>query len=147
MAVDVIVDRDDDVGDLHAIYRHAREHPNALAVSISPDARSAPAVVWAILRALGKRRNRLGRNTPDWRDVTRWLAAHEITKLIVMRADHLTATAEAELLSAADRACVRSLTLVYHVHADTCRRETTNIQLLLRKPPVEVTVQNRPAWP
>ena len=53
--VDVIVDRQDDVATTRAIHRLAAEQPTVLALSIAPDTRAGPGVIWAILRALGKR--------------------------------------------------------------------------------------------
>jgi hypothetical protein len=60
-AVDVIVDRHDDIATVRAIRELAAREPGVLAVSIAPGSQAEPAVVWAILRALGKRIEQLDR--------------------------------------------------------------------------------------
>jgi hypothetical protein len=68
--VDVIVDRHDDIATVHAIRARRDAQSGTLLVSIPPAARSATEVVWAILRALGKRvassrTTRSGGSTPN----------------------------------------------------------------------------------
>ena len=62
-AVDVIVDRDDDIATVKAIHSLAVRQRGVLVIHIAPATREEPAVVWAILRALGKRIERLDRQT------------------------------------------------------------------------------------
>jgi hypothetical protein len=69
-AVDVIVDREDDIATVKAIHALAAREPGVLAVSIVPGVRSETEVIWAILRALGKRvdqltKTRSGGSTPN----------------------------------------------------------------------------------
>jgi len=58
-----------------------------------------PAVVWAILRALGKRIERLERTQVKvwWMDAERWLRAHRIAEVVVLCAQHLGDQAAQEL--------------------------------------------------
>lgn len=74
LAVDVIVDRDDDIATIRAIHALAAREPGVLAVHIAPGTREEPAVVWAILRALGKRFEQLDRPSVRvyWMDAERW---------------------------------------------------------------------------
>jgi hypothetical protein len=89
-AVDVIVDRQDDIATVRAIHALAARAPGVLAVSIVPGLRSETEVVWAILRALGKRIDQLAPNIKVWwSDGERWLAAHHITEIAVLCAQHL----------------------------------------------------------
>jgi len=88
-AVDVIVDRNDDIATVRAIHRLAADHLEVLAINIAPDSRAAAAVNWAILRALGKRTDNLGNHTPQRSDAETWLRAHRIAEIIVLRAHHL----------------------------------------------------------
>ena len=46
-------------------------------------------MVWAILRALGKRIDQLTNNKVWWFDAERWLTAHRITEIAVLCAQHL----------------------------------------------------------
>lgn len=112
LAVDVIVDRDDDVATVRAIHRLAAEQSTVLAVAVAPDWRTAPAVIWAILRALGKTITRLAAATPTWADAERWLIAHGIKELVVLGARHLTSPITRDLIDSTRRAELR-LTLVH----------------------------------
>ena len=97
-AVDVIVDRDDDVATVRAIHRLAAEQTTVLAVAVAPDWRTTPAVIWAILRALGKTITRLAAVTPTLADAERWLIAHGIKELVVLGARHLTSPITRDLI-------------------------------------------------
>lgn len=88
-AVDVIVDRDDDIATAKAIRALAAREPGVLAVSIVPGVRSETEVIWAILRALGKRIDQLTENKVWWLDAERWLTAHRINEIAVLSAQHL----------------------------------------------------------
>ena len=90
-AVDVIVDPRDDIATASTIHELAAREPGALAVRIAPGSQAEPAVVWAILRALGKRIEQLGRTKVKvyWTDARRWLVAHVVTEVIVLCAQHL----------------------------------------------------------
>ncbi len=52
-AVEMIVDREDDIATVRAIRALAAREPGVLAVSIVPGVRSETEVIWEILRALG----------------------------------------------------------------------------------------------
>jgi hypothetical protein len=92
-AVEVIVDRDDDIATVRAIRDLAAREPGVLAVSIVPGLRADAEVIWAILRALGKRIEQLERTNVKvwWIDAERWLAAHRIDEMVVLCAQHLGA--------------------------------------------------------
>jgi hypothetical protein len=89
--VGVIVDPEDDLATTRAIHELAARDPAVLAISIAPDSRTSAAIVWAILRALGKRVEQLQRNPVEvwWSDAERWLAAHDIGEVAVLCAQHL----------------------------------------------------------
>ena len=75
----------------HPIYANA--DPELLVLindKAAPGLRSETEVVWAILRALGKRIDQLAPNIKVWwSDGERWLAAHHITEIAVLCAQHL----------------------------------------------------------
>jgi hypothetical protein len=85
----VIVDREDDIATVRAIRALAAREPGVLAVSIVPGVRSETEVIWAILRALGKRIDQLTNNKVWWFDAERWLTAHRINEIAVLCAQHL----------------------------------------------------------
>jgi hypothetical protein len=89
-AVDVIVDRQDDIATVKAIHALSAREPGVLAVSILPGLRSETEVIWAILRALGKRVEQLTPNIKVWWiDAERWLTAHRINEIALLCAQHL----------------------------------------------------------
>jgi len=135
-AVDVIVDRDDDIATVRTIHRLVTSHPTILAVSIAPDSRAAAAVVWAILRALGKRTEKLGGHTPRWSDAEVWLRAHEIGEVVVLHAEHLADTRERELCELGGRAGI-TVTFVYSGSDAAFRQPTITLdELIARRRPV-----------
>ena len=89
--VDVIVDPDNDVATVKALHALAAREPGVLTVSIAPGSDAQPAVVWAILRALGKRIEQLPQTSFKvfWMDAERWLVAHQIAEMVVLSAQHL----------------------------------------------------------
>lgn len=111
-AVDVIVDRQDDIATSRAIHRLAADEPTLLAISIAPDSQSAPTVIWAILRALGKRTEKLAGKTPQWHNAETWLNAHLITELVALRAQHLKPATAHDLTQLAERTGIK-MTFVY----------------------------------
>jgi hypothetical protein len=127
--VDVIVDRQDDLATIRAIHRLAADHPTVLAVSIAPDTQTDPGVVWAILRALGKRLDRLDKRSPDWRDAEQWLMAHRIAELIILRAQHLTDAQVDRLARLAERADI-AIALLYSGRGNSPAATTTRDELL-----------------
>ena len=146
-AVDVIVDRNDDIATVRAIHRLAAGHPAVLAISLGPDSRAAPAVVWAILRALGKRTEKLAGHTPRWCDAEVWLTAHGIMELVVLRAQHLAATRERELEQLGKRAGI-TITLVYSGPEAAVRQPTIALGELLGRPRQSSRAEPRlPRWP
>jgi hypothetical protein len=111
-AVDVIVDREDDIATVKAIRALAARDPGVLAVSIVPGVRSETEVIWAILRALGKRIDQLTENKVWWIDAERWLTAHRITEITVLSAQHLDERTTDELKDHAGRLGI-ALALIY----------------------------------
>jgi len=85
---EVLVDLDDDVTVVREIHRLAQRDLGLCVATVPPDSHLSVAVRWAILRALGKRSEQL-RAMPQWFDVTRWLSAHCVTELVLLRAQHL----------------------------------------------------------
>lgn len=148
-SVDVIIDPDNDIATVRAIHRLAAGEPTVLAVAIAPDARTPAGVVWAILRALGKRIDKLATATPTWPDATCWLIAHAIQELVVLGAQHLTPASTRSLLDLAHRADLQ-LTLVRNGtdHADIALHDTTTLPKLLARPRAPRRALTRPtAWP
>ncbi len=111
--VDVIVDRDDDIATAKAIRALAAREPGVLAVSIVPGVRSETEVIWAILRALGKRVDQLTNNKVWWIDAERWLTAHRITEIAVLCAQHLDKRTTDELQAHVCGRLGMALALIY----------------------------------
>ena len=130
---DVVVDPRDDIATSRAIHRLAAARPAVLVASIPPDERTVSAVVWAILRALGKRTAKLARGTPDWHHARTWLRAHLISELIVLRAQHLKPGTEQALAQLASEVG-SALSLVYSGRGVTDRRPTLMLDQLLNRP-------------
>ena len=132
--VDVVVDPHDDIATTRAIHRLAAGQPALLVASIPPDERTVPAVVWAILRSLGKRTDKLSDKTqPDWHHAKTWLRAHLINELIVLRAQHLKPGTEQALAQLASEVG-SALSLVYSGRGVTDRRPTLMLDQLLNRP-------------
>lgn len=109
----MIVDRDEDIATAKAIRALAAREPGVLAVSIVRGLRSETEVIWAILRALGKRIDQLTNNRVWWIDAEPWLTAHRITEIAVPCAQHLDERTTDELQA---HACGRlgiALALIY----------------------------------
>lgn len=132
-AVDVLVDRTDDVNTTQAIHALARSKPNVLAISIAPDARLARGVIWAVLRALGKRSECLT-GPPGWHHAQIWLAAHQVTEVVVLRAHHLRDDVCSALRGCLQAAGVRRATLVYSGEINDAPAPTTTLTQLLKRP-------------
>ncbi len=93
VAVDVIVDPDDDIATVRALRALAARQPGVLVLSIPPGIRGEPELIWATLRALGKRIERVerverGGPKVSWSDAERWLTAHAVNELVVLCAQH-----------------------------------------------------------
>ena len=84
-----------------------------LAVSIVPGLRSETEVIWAILRALGKRIDQLTQSKVWWLDAERWLTAHRITEIAVLSAQHLDERTTDELKQHVGRRLGIALVLIY----------------------------------
>ena len=113
-AVEVIVDRKDDIATVKAIHALAARKPGVLAVSIVPGVRSETEVIWAILRALGKRIDQLAPNIKVWWiDAERWLTAHRINEIAVLCAQHLDQRMTDELRAHVCRRLGIALALIY----------------------------------
>jgi hypothetical protein len=135
--VEVQVDRDDDIAVVRALQRLALRAPGLCVAAVPPDSRLSVALRWAILRALGKRSQRL-HGIPQWHDVTRWLAAHCITELVLLRAQHLSELVRNELTEeVAGRLGVR-VVLVY---------SGTNHASAVTYPSVDLVTLTTRAWP
>lgn len=119
-----------------------------LAVSIAPDERTPAAVVWAILRALGKRTDKLSNKTqPDWYQARSWLRAHLINELIVLRAQHLKPAFQHALTDLAEQTSSR-ITFVYSGPASTHSQATITLDQLLERPRTTPEPELRsPPWP
>jgi hypothetical protein len=144
--VDVLVDRDDDVATIQAIHRLATDHSTMLAATIAPDWRSDRAVTWAILRALGKRFDLLGDLAPDWGHAERWLVAHHIRELIILRAQHLTADHTEHLIRMGDRADI-AVVFVHSPRSAAPSATLTPSELLARPRRPSGPPPDTPTWP
>ena len=131
--VDVIVDPGDDIATVRTIHGLAARERGILAVTIAPGTRAEPAMVWAILRALGKRIERLHRPTVrvHWMDAQRWLVAHGITEMVVVHAQHLDDHLTDELANRVGRRLGIALVLVYGGSRPPRRPATTTLAMLL----------------
>jgi hypothetical protein len=107
-----------------------------LAVSIAPRSEAEPAVVWAILRALGKRIEQLGRTDGRvwWMDAERWLTAHRIAEMVVLGAHHLRCGTAEELEWHVGRRLGIALVLVYSGPVRVPRPATTTLTAFLARP-------------
>ncbi len=146
--VRVVVDRDDGVDTAKAIHALAARERAVLAVTIAPKSEALPAVIWAILRALGKRIEYLGRSPARVyrEDAQRWLRAHGISEVIVLCAQHLGGDAAAELRRFLTGLGI-TLTLVY---GGTGRAPpaTTTLSALVRRARAAPRAAPRPQrWP
>jgi hypothetical protein len=121
-----------------------------LAVSIAPRSEAEPAVVWAILRALGKRIEQLGRTKVKvwWMDAERWLRAHGITEIVALCAQHLGDRVTEELRTELGRRLGLALTFIYSGSVRGAPPATTTLGAYLarqRRPP-STRLRSRP-WP
>jgi hypothetical protein len=144
--VDVLVDRDDDVATTKAIHRLATDHSTVLAATIAPDWRSDRAVTWAILRALGKRTDLVGDLAPDWMHAERWLVAHQVRELIILRAQHLTAAQTEHLVRMGDRADI-ALVFIHSPCSAAPPATLTPSELLARPRRSSGPPPDTPTWP
>jgi hypothetical protein len=112
-AVEVILDHEDDIATVKAVRALAAREPGVLAVSIVPGVRSETEVIWAILRALGKRIDQLTNNKVWWIDAERWLTAHRINEIAILCAQHLDERMTDELKENAGRRLGIALALIY----------------------------------
>ncbi len=105
---------------------------------------------WAILRALGKRLENLGGETPTSDMALRWLSAHQVSELVVLRAQHLTPVRYDELIDMTKRAAVAT-TLIYTGLGAVGHKPSTTLAGLLarqRHPPArEASLPARPQIP
>ena len=149
-AVDVIVDRDDDIATVNAIHSLAVRQRGVLVIHIAPATREEPAVVWAILRALGKRIERLDRPNLRvfWMDAERWLTAHRVREIVVLCAQHLGASVTEELKAHVSGRFRLALALIYSGRAAAKRAATTTLDAYLGKPRHPPQPDGRPRhWP
>jgi hypothetical protein len=137
--VDVIVDREDDIATVRAVHQLAAREPGVLPVNIAPGTRAEPALVWAILRALGKRIEQLERSAGKvwWMDAERWLLAHRVSEVAALGAQHLSDGVTEELEAQCGKLGI-ALTLVYGGRVAARRAVTTTLDAYLarqRRPP------------
>jgi hypothetical protein len=148
--VDVIVDRDNDVATVKALHALAAREPGVLAVSIAPGSNAQPAVVWAILRALGKRIEQLPQTSFKvlWMDAERWLVAHQIAEMVVLSAHHLGGGTAEELERHVARLRI-ALILVYNGPARVRPPATTTLTAFLTRPrrPQPPALSRTRRWP
>jgi hypothetical protein len=130
--VDAIVDPDDDIRTTRAIYALAARDPHVLAASAPPDTRTSSGITWSILRALGKRSEHL-RGPPQWHDARRWLVAHGVRELVVLRAEHLRDATRGELIEQVGNGVGVHITLV-HSGAVPGQTATTTLSAFLERP-------------
>jgi hypothetical protein len=90
--------------------------------------------VWAILRALGKRIEQLGRTKVYWMDARRWLVAHAVTEVIVLCAQHLGRDVTDEFEREICRRHRIALVLVYSGPARPPRPATMTLAAFLAQP-------------
>jgi hypothetical protein len=133
-AVEVIVDPDDDIATVKAVRELAARTSGLLVVSIVPGLRSDTEVVWAILRALGKRVEYLRRSSGKvwWNDAKTWLTAHLINEIVVLCAQQLDDRILDEFKSRL-RASGIALTLVYGGPARARTAATASLGAYLTK--------------
>jgi hypothetical protein len=117
---------------------------------MAPRSEAEPAVVWAILRALGKRIEQLDRTKVKvwWMDAERWVVAHRVSEIVVLCAQHLGDRVTEELK---EHVCGRlriALMLVYGGPARTAPPATTTLDgyLAQQHRPPSAHVRCRP-WP
>lgn len=153
VAVDTIVDRDDDIATVRAIHALAARNPGVLVLSIPPGIRGERELIWAILRALGKRIERVerverGGPTVSWGDAERWLTAHAVDELVVLCAQHLGQRTLETLQARICRGLGIAVTLVHGGPAATRGAASTTLDAYLsreRRQP-EQTSPTQP-WP
>jgi hypothetical protein len=146
----VIVDPDDDIATVAAVHALAAREPGVLAVSIAPGTREEPAVVWAILRALGKRIEQLERAVVKvwWMDAERWLRAHRITEVVVLCAQHLGKRARDELETEVGRRQGIALIFVYGGATRGAPAATTTLEAYLARQRRSLPLHGRSRpWP
>jgi hypothetical protein len=106
--------------------------------------------VWAILRALGKRIEQLGRTKVKvwWMDAQRWLVAHAVTEMVVLCAQHLDERMTEELVQLVGQRLGIVLVLVHSGPPRPPRPATTTLAAFLARPRCSppVTCRMRP-WP
>ena len=146
-ALEVLADPDDDVHIVQAIHQLARRERAVVVASIAPDSRTSAAVRWAILRSLGKRSEHL-RGTPQWHQVARWLRAHSIAELILLRAQHLTQPVLDEIAGEIAARLSISVVLVHSGSDHPPEGPSIDIDTLIRRPRTHEPFRRRQeAWP
>jgi hypothetical protein len=106
--------------------------------------------VWAILRALGKRIERLDRPNLRvfWMDAERWLTAHRVREIVVLCAQHLGESVTEELKAHVSGRFRIALALIYSGRAAAKRAATTTLDAYLGKPRHPPQPDGRPRhWP
>lgn len=148
--VDILVDRTDDVANVHALQRLARACPTLLTVAIPAGVVMPPGaglgaeeIVWA----LGKRPSRRWKDPyPRQGDADLWLRANQIRELVILQAQHLPAHALDQLRPWAESRDL-DLALLY-CGEDPHAQPTTTIESFLNKPRRPAfAAEPRSAWP
>lgn len=134
-SVEVIIDRSDDIATVRSIRALAERTPGVLVIRIAPGSREERDVVWAILRALGKRVEQLNRGRLQvwWSDAERWLRAHAITDVVALYAQHLDRRVTQELLDRLHRRFKIAVTLVYGGMRSGHPEATTTLETFLAR--------------
>ena len=148
--VDILVDRTDDVANVHALQRLAHSCTTVLTVAIPPGivmppgtALGAAEIVWA----LGKRRSTRWRDpAPRQGDADIWLRANQIRELVILQAQHLPANALDQLRPWAE---MRDLDIaLLYCGADLQAQPTITLEAFLNRPRRPAAAEKpAPKWP
>ncbi len=148
--VDILVDRSDDVANVHALQRLARSCTTVLTVAIAPGVTMPPGAglgTAELLWAMGKRastRWKDPRPHQGYADV--WLEANQIRELVILQAQHLPATALEQLRPWAE---MRDLDLaLLYCGTGSHVQPTTTIEAFINGPRRPTAPESPPIeWP
>lgn len=148
--VDIVVDRTDDVANVHALQSLAHSSPTVLTIAIPPGFAVPPGpglLAAEILWALGKRRSTRWKdpNTSQG-DADVWLRANQIRELVILQAQHLPANAPHHLTPWAE---IRDIDIaLLYCGANLHVQPTTTIDAFLNRPRRPAAAERPPpAWP
>lgn len=148
--VDILVDRTDNVANVHALQRLAQSCPTVLTVAIPPGVTMPPGTgvgTAEILWALGKRASTRWKDpSPHQGYADIWLEANQIRELVILQAQHLPANALAQLREWAE---MRDLDLaLLYCGTGSHGQPTTTIEAFLGRPRRPTAAESPPVeWP